>query len=456
MTNREKWLSYTSGLSSPQNFIDWAWRYIITASLQRRVWLGYDNQQCFPNQYIILTGPPGVGKGLVIKEVSYFLRFWKLKDAHKIYLNGSGDTLTQEQKNVIEAVKQADLDKANKEEHQPKNKKNEHVEPLLIPMAADATTYEALIAAVSNSYMRINYLMDNEKTGQKDVKVYGHSSMCFSLQELASLLRKRTDDTVNYLLGLYDCPIDYEYDTKTQGMDRVRKGCINLLAGTTPSFMERVFNQELVDEGLSSRTHFIYSGKNRKNQFFIPKRTEEQLGYRVELLDHVRRLASLYGEIIITDEVKAYLESWWDKFNIEELSKKDENYKLFPWLARLNIHIMKVALAEHFSEHTTLEIPLETFIKATEICLNESKTMHLAITMESKNPLAKISKKILDLLKIKKQMNLVDIITDMWESSDQQQTREAIDFLLETNQIQVDMIKDETTETTSETYTLKK
>src|ERR1039457_7010245 len=58
MTNKEKWLSYTSGLSSPQNYIDWGYRYLIGASLQRRVWIGSpygdpseEYQPCFPNSY---------------------------------------------------------------------------------------------------------------------------------------------------------------------------------------------------------------------------------------------------------------------------------------------------------------------------------------------------------------------------------------------------------------------
>ena len=52
------------------------------------------------------------------------------------------------------------------------------------------------------------------------------------------IMRKKTNDTVNLLLGLYDCPDDYEYVTKNSGEDRVKRGCVNLLAGTTPGFSE--------------------------------------------------------------------------------------------------------------------------------------------------------------------------------------------------------------------------
>lgn len=447
MTNRDKWQEYTKGLPSPQNYIDWTWRYIVAASLQRRVWLPPAHQPCFANQYTILVGRAGLGKGLCIREASDFLKHWKLKDALLI----NKDTFTLEQKTQINSIHEKDLQKAKEDELQPKNKKNQTIEPLLIPVAADATTYEALVAAVAESYRRINFVDIDPTTQQPKLAVYGHSSICFSLQELASLLRKRTDDTVNYMLGLYDCPLDYEYDTKTQGKDRVRRGCLNLLAGTTPDFMQDILSAKLINQGFGSRNFFIYANKDRKTQFWIPELTEEQKAYKKELLEHIRKLTTLYGQIKMSDEVKNFLEEWWRE-NADKRSNSSN--KLDGYYSRKKVHIMKVAMAEHFSESMEMDIPVETYKKAIEILAKEEKSMHLAIVLEGPNAAAGLSHNILELLRGGCK-NFVDIHVATFHLGSRSQCEEAIGFLLETDQISKDTMIDADTEEQKTYYRLK-
>lgn len=456
MTNFERWLSYTSGLPSPQNYIEWSWRYLIGAALQRRVWIGSphqkeseEHQPCFANSYVILVGNPGTGKGLPIREVSNFLKFWKLKDAIKIAEN----LTNQQQKETAATVAADDLKMAKDHELQTRNKQNNIVEPLLIPVAADATTYEALVEAVANSYRRVNYI-SKDKDGNPKLGIYGHSSICFSLQELASLLRKRTDDTVNYMLGLYDCPVDYEYSTKTQGKDRVRRGCLNLLAGTTPGFMQSIFNDELIDEGFSSRSFFIYANKKRFSTFFIAPLTPEQIEHRIQLLDHIRNLTALYGNVKIDPETYEFLAKWWDDYEKDMHKRVNNSPKLLPYYARKNIHVMKVAMQEHFSESLDLHIPLDTFKKAIEILAEEEKNMHLAITLEGKNPLSNISRKVLELLEAEPK-NFVDLHVDTFSIADKKQLEDALTFLIETGQVEPEPRVDETTDTSVNYFKLK-
>jgi len=408
MTNFDKWKAYTDGSPSPDNYLDWSWRFVISSALQRRCWYGADHEPLFPNMYIILVGKAGIGKGRAITPATDLLKFHKKKD-----FIPTSNQHTEQDKLIIEKVEQANLEDAEASMIKVK-RAAEKVDPPLFPYAPDATTYEALVEAMSNSGRRINY-PDVDKEGKPRLGIYYHCSMYFSLPELGSLFRKRTDDVVNYLLGLYDCPIDYEYRTKTKGNDRVRRGCLNILAGTTPEFMATVFDENLINQGFSSRTFFIYAGRNRKNIAFPPPLTEEQIGYRQDLLIHIKKLAGLYGNVIVDKGTRQWIEDWWDEHETNRSIRSNASPKLDPYYGRKQIHMVKTAMANHFGETTDMKMEQWEFEKAATDLADEEKNMHMALTFDGDNPLGKLTDKVTQYLGVKREANIVDLKQEFWK-----------------------------------------
>ena len=445
MTNEESWWSYTNGLSSPNNFVKWGYVYTIAACLQRRVWIGDNDSQLFPNMQVILVGDPGVGKGLVIKAVTSLVKHWQRKDKSKEDFMPDLVAMT-ELATQAQIVQEAGNEQANKQEYQGHMAKGgkEVIKPLLFPVAADATTFEALVEAVSESITHINYVKHNPD-GTKSLGHYGHCSLCFLLPELSSLLRKRTNDTVNYLLGLYDCPLDFEYRTKNSGRDRVRRGCINLLAGTTPGFIQSTFDDSLLDEGFTSRTFFIYAAKNRKNQAFIPALTLEQLEHKQVLLKHIKKLSGLYGQVQMGEGVREFVEEWWDRVETNKNLRPNKSTKLMPYYARKNIHLLKVAMCIHFGESTDMTLPLDAVMKAKDLLDNEELEMHKAIVIHT-NETTKLTAKILDTLKGGRK-NYVELLCDCHGSyKTREELDKALDLLQTMEQVKISLETDEITE----------
>jgi hypothetical protein len=438
MTNQDKWNSYTDGLPSPQNFIDWSWYYIISASLQRRVWLGPSHQPCYGNGYTILVGSPGVGKGLVLKEVCNILKHWTLD------MSKGNEKLakTPEQQAVVDASVSENIKHASETEFQGNQKgPKDLIKPLLIPVCADSITCEALIKAISEAYRYINHV---EVEGDKPkIKAYGHSSLCFVLPELSSLMKKNTQNTNNFLLSIYDCPIDHEYVSITRGKDRIRRGCLNIIAGTTPSFMQTTFSEDLIGEGFSSRTHYIYATKNRKNAMWLPKLTPEQEQHKKDILEHIRKLTTIYGPLRMSQETTNWMQEWWDNYCKVEMPK-NKHPEMVPYDARMNIHVMKIAMAIHFSEDAEQdeygrpknEITINTFKKAIQVIAQERPNMHLALILEGKSPESKASQKILELLQGREQTYIDVLIACHKVGANRAQTDEAIEYLKLANQIQ--------------------
>ena len=453
MTNFERWRNYTDGLSSPDNFVNWGWIYCVAACLQRRVWIGNSDagglpaeDNClFPNMQVILVGDPGVGKGLVIKSVSSLVKHWQRKDKNKDDFMPDLVAMT-ELASQAQIVKEANDEKAASDEYQGNSGKKgaEIVKPLLFPIAADATTFEALVEAVSESITTINYVK-HKVDGSKSLGFYGHCSLCFLLPELSSLLRKRTNDTVNYLLGLYDCPLDFEYRTKNSGRDRVRRGCINLLAGTTPGFIQSTFDDSLLDEGFTSRTFFIYAAKNRKNQAFIPVLTQEQLEHKTALLKHIKRLSGLYGPVKLGEGVVEFINEWWERVESDKSLRPNKSPKLVPYYARKNIHLLKVAMCIHFGESVEMTLPLSAVVRALAILDKEELTMDRAIVIHT-NETTKLMAKVLETLKSGKK-DYVQLLVDCHGSyRTKKEMDETLDLLIEMEQIKKRTETDEETE----------
>lgn len=383
MTNFERWNKYTESLPSPQSFVDWGFYYLISAALQRRVWCPPDWRRCYANMYVTFVGRAGIGKGQVIRSVSEILNYYLLSDV-------SRKVSDAQMQMVVDATATIDMKEAKEGDDKDP--------PKMIVVASDAVTYEALIQQMARCVRRVNYKQLNTVTGVEESKVASHSSLCFCLEELESLLREKTQSLRTFLIQAYDCGDKYEYRTKTQGMDRVKHICLNFLAATNPDFMQSTFDDRLLSSGYASRTFFIFATKNRKSVFFLPELTEEQKQHKLAIAEHVKKLYSLYGQIELEPETMAYLENW--VAQVEKDPTINKSPKLEHFRSRLNIHVMKVAMAMHFGESLEMKISLDTFKKAIAFITTEMTRMHLALTMNQKNPLAGVADKILAHLKL--------------------------------------------------------
>jgi len=444
MTNFDKWQHYTSGLSSPQNFIDWGFRYLICASLQRRVWMPSGEYNLYPNIYVPLVAEPGIGKGLVVRAVNSILTHHKLKEAHKV------EGLSAEEAATMQAVVSADKELSRESINVGTNAED----PLLIPTASDAVTYEALIQAMARSYRRINYSEFSDKHGREIMKIYGHSSLAFCLEEMASLFRKNTESMVNFLIQAYDCGDKYEYRTKTAGIDRVLRLCMNFLAGTTPDFMNEVFDDGLLSQGFSSRAFFIYASKNRKYQARIPKLTPEQEKCREDLRAHVKELTKLYGAVHVDESTWEWFEKWYADQAVNPSKRASTSSKLKHYYSRKNIHVMKTAMAVHFGEKTDMHVTLDEFKQAIDILHEEEKTMHLALSFTGSNPLAKLSQKVLGLLGVAPRQ-YSEILIETFSFGTQKELDEVLEYLCKTEQVESKVIKDPDTQLETVIWRLK-
>lgn len=410
MTNKEKWASLTDHMCSPQSYIDWTWRFIISCALQRRVWYGPEHMQCHANMYGILYGPPGLGKSLCLDMAKSIISSPLKKDVKitKTQPNNSEAELF-----VIAKTEEANLKAA--EESMIKSKiSGVNNDPPLFISAPDAVSFEALVETFGKSLRRTNYSKDNGD-GTNKVGIYTHCSTYFCLDELGSLFRKKQDSIITLLLSMYGCPKNYEYKTKHNGEDRIINGCLSFLAGTTAEFMEDILKDKLIGKGFTARCFFICAHKKRKPMSSSTELTTEQIQYKKDLIEHIKKLYPLVGEAKVEPSTAEWFHKWWVEYESHPERWANKSSRLLDYFVRKNIHVIKVAMQEHFGESTEMLIPKWRFEQAIEILEKEEPTMHLALTNDADNPLTKVTNKIFDYIVKNKEAQVIDLITEFWD-----------------------------------------
>lgn len=357
MTNFEKWQFYTKNLESPQSFIDFGFYWLISACLQRRVWYYADEGALFVNLYGCFVGPPSVGKGLVIGRAKELLLYHRNERKPKIQANTGQEY------------------------------------PPLFPVGGDTITFEALLANMADNPVITPVSKEIFKTG-----VYLHTSYAFCLTELSSLFKKHKDDVIKFLIKAFDCE-DYDNITKTAGQDRIRKMCLNFLAGTQFDFIRESYRTQLFGQGFASRVVWLFEHQPRFDKFHVSEKDVDMDAARWDLLQWIKRLYTVIGQLTYDQEVREWLEHWY----ITELVPKRNRAtaKMQEYLGRKRVHLLKLAAAVHFSEKLDRIITLNDVQTAKTFLDTLEPNMAAGFALSGRNELHHFTIRMLHLIKHK-------------------------------------------------------
>lgn len=399
-SNLDKWRLYCRHIPSPDSFIDFGFYFMISAALQRRVWLGGTHKPLFFNQYVGLCGPPATGKGMILDPIKQFLTYHKayvqkgLEDVSDLFYRKASDITTD--KNIVTAGpaffnRDYAKDAANGHDF-----KKSMMEPLMFPMANDTTTFQAFIAAFIDS-MAFTAYKDDEGKVQKMM----YCSLFSCLDELSSLFQMDDKKIARFIIKIYDCG-DATYDTKARKVDMIKNVCFNMISGVTPDYIRDIMDEGVLNEGWNSRMWYVYEAVPRFQTLLMPELNVDQKLAKAELLEHLRLLSKVRGQAKLSQEAQVYAEKWWREF--PKQPKANASSKLADYYGRKNIHALKLAGAIHFSNILDVNdkvISLNSFMRALNMLDSIEKNMHLALSYSSRNPLADVANKVTAILKVK-------------------------------------------------------
>jgi hypothetical protein len=215
-----------------------------------------------------------------------------------------------------------------------------------VVMGPDSCSREQLIKAMASSKMNNVCAMTVHST------------------ELSSILDLSGIQMIQFLTDIYDCdyhnPRGWRYETKTAGKDEILNPFLNMLVGTTPSYIADAMPDNVIGHGFTSRTIFIYADKER---FENSRPNEPEPKLMAAMIRDLQRISGVHGEFkwdcACMKECTCSTETGkkvYDRFYHKLYQEAPDDHRMEGYHWRKKIHVLKVAMLLSLSEEDTLTL----------------------------------------------------------------------------------------------------
>lgn len=297
-------IEYTEGRGSPLLYRKWTGIFIVAAALERRCWITTVKGDLFPNQYIILTGPAGVGKSLCTR-LAYDL------------LDG--------------------LDSPETPLH----------------LAPTSLTKASLIDVLANADRRILRPME-------DPAIVHFNSLQVVANEFGVFLPSWEAEFMNTLTDLWDCGRYAESRRSTGKSIVIPHTQLNLLSATTPAQLMNLLPEGAWEQGFMSRVLMVYSGETAFTDLFAEMKEDKQLWEFLQA--DLRKMYKLYGKFEVDLETQEALNEWGRQGG----PPIPDHPKLVTYRQRRIAHLLKLCLISAASSGDEPIVTLENFTEALD------------------------------------------------------------------------------------------
>lgn len=280
----EEFLEMTSGSMSPEIFRQWSAIALVAGACERRIWAQVGDRQAFPNLYIFLVAPPGVGKYII-------------EDIHSLWT----ETLEPGTKSPAFHVAPTSTTKAS-----------------LVDELAKRGTVRLAHAGPPIEY----------------------HSLLVAAEEIGVLLPSYDTEYISVLNKVYNNPPVHEETRRTGSVREVIIPFpqLNIIAGVQPGWLASSFPEEAWSTGLTARLIMIYAPESAHQDMFAT--TPDIEFKRLQVLRRMGQISSLYGELPWQPEAKERLRLW----NMTGGPPRPTHSKLEHYSRRRGLHALKLSI----------------------------------------------------------------------------------------------------------------
>jgi hypothetical protein len=297
-------LEYTEGRGSPRLYRKWTAIFIVASALERKAWITTTKGQLFPNKYVILVGPAGVGKSLCTRL------------AHDLL----GSLRTPET-------------------------------PFFI--APTSVTKASLIDRLDEAERRIVRPSESPSVVQ-------FNSLQIVANEFGVFLPAWEAEFMNTLTDLWDCGRYAESRRTGNTKLDIPNTQLNLFSATTPAQLINLLPEGAWEQGFMSRVLMVYSGETAFTDLFAELDTDGKL---YAALEHdLRDIYKIYGQMSVDIETQEALNDWGRSGG----PPIPDHPKLVTYRQRRIAHLLKLCIISAAACDSARIITLEHFAEALD------------------------------------------------------------------------------------------
>ncbi len=268
--------------SAPKISCLWASIVALSSALERNVWVFTDGRVLFPNIYVFMVTPPGIGK-------------------------------------TTGMINAKELVRGIREEH---------------TVASSSMTHASLVDELRQTARK--------EIDPKTQKVRERHSLAILSNDLQTLLPAYDTDTLGKLTDLYD---GYPYGESRRGGDgkntfQLKEPIINLYAATTPGHLMGTFSEGAWGLGFMSRTILVFVEERQVKDLFREAPKDMSALYN-DLQHDLKLINKMRGELIFTPEA-AELTNEWHKTGPYGGPPIPQHPRLINYCTRRTAHLLKL------------------------------------------------------------------------------------------------------------------
>ena len=337
------WMDYMGNQESPPLFNRWISLFTIAAALERKVFLQWE-KSVYCNLFLALVAPPGGRKGTAMSKAEPLLRRLGLR------------------------------------------------------LAANSITREALIRDLKNA---------SENFTAVDNQIHSYAALTVFSKELTVFLGYQNMTLMSDLADWYDCDDNWQYKTKHQGDDIIKKVWVNLVGATTPDLLQAAMPSLSFGSGLNSRVVYVYADKEDRKISVFPFETLEEVKLKESLYNDLEKIHMLSGEF---EKDQTYLDEWerwyptWAHDSVDigrQQTQIAKDIKMTGYVERRATHIHKVACLLSVSRSNELVVTGEDFKRALSLLQQTEIKMLKTFEGIGKSSLAGVMAQLLNYVRIR-------------------------------------------------------
>lgn len=300
----DNFLAYTAGKGSPDIYRKWSAIFTIGAALERKCWLRTAKGKLYPNQYVVLVGPAGIGKSLCTSTVYDLL-----------------DTIRTPETPY-------------------------HIAPTSVTKAS-------LIDALDAAERRVVRPMETPA-------VISFNSLTVVPNEFGVFLPAWESDFMNTLTDLWDCG-RYAETRRTSKLNiNIPHTQLNLFSATTPAHLNNLLPEGAWEQGFMSRIILIFSSEVVHTDLFLFDELDQQM--REHLLTDLRSIYKMYGEFVVHQDVQDAVNAWARAGG----PPVPDHPKLSSFRIRRPAHLLKLCMIASAARDDDRQIILDDYVEALD------------------------------------------------------------------------------------------